>query len=51
MTAPAVNDFAVAVLDGTVQVAHAPLATFSVTDARGSGQGWTLSLQATPFPE
>lgn len=39
VTAPTVNDFAVVTLDGTVQVAHAPLASFSVTDARGSGQG------------
>lgn len=51
VTEPSVNDFAVVVLDGTVQVAHAPLAAYSVTDARGSGQGWTLSLQATPFRE
>lgn len=32
-------------------VTHAPLGSFSVTDARGSGHGWTLSLQATPFRE
>lgn len=51
VTSPAVNDFAVVVLDGTVKVAHAPLASFSVTDARGSGHGWTLSMQATPFRE
>lgn len=51
VTAPSVNDFAVVVLVGTVQVAHAPLEPFSVTDARGSGQGWTLGLQATPLRE
>lgn len=51
VTAPAVNDFAVVVLDGTVQVTRAPLEPFSVTDARGSGQGWSLTLQATPFRE
>lgn len=51
VTAPTVNDFAVVTLDGTVQVVHAPLEPFSVTDARGSGRGWTLSLQATPFRE
>lgn len=51
VTAPAVNDFALVTLDGTAQVAHAPLEQFSVTDARGSGRGWTLTLQATPFRE
>ena len=51
VSAPAVNDFAVVVLDGAAQTAHTSLQPFSVTDARGSGQGWTLSLQATPFRE
>lgn len=51
VTAPAVNDFAVVLLDGSAQTASAPLEPFSVTDARGSGDGWTLSLQATPFRE
>lgn len=34
-----------------MQVTEAPLQPFSVTDARGSGAGWTLTLQATPFRE
>lgn len=49
--APAVNDFALITLDGDAQVAEAALAPFAVTDARGTGQGWSLSLQATPFRE
>lgn len=51
VTAPAVNDFAIIVLDGTGRVAHAPLEPFSVTDARGLGHGWTLTFHATQFRE
>lgn len=48
---PTVNDFAVITLTGAAQVAEAPLDPFSVTDARGTGQGWTLNLRATVFQE
>lgn len=51
VTSPAMNDFAVVLLSGTAQATAAPLEPFSVTDARGSGGGWTLTLQATPFRE
>lgn len=51
VTTPAVNDFAVVVLDGAATTARTSLERFSVTDARGSGQGWTLSVQASPFRE
>lgn len=51
VTTPSVNDFAVVILDGEAQTAHTPLETFWVTDARGSGQGWKVKLQATQFRE
>lgn len=51
VTAPAVNDFAVITLSGSAQAAEAPLEPFAVTDARGTGQGWTLVVQASTFRE
>lgn len=51
VTAPEVNEFPTVILDGTAQTVHAPLEPFTVTDARGTGHGWTVSLQATPFRE
>lgn len=51
VTSPEANSFAVIVLDGTTQATEAPLGQFSVTDARGSGAGWSVSVQATPFKE
>lgn len=47
--APVVSD--VVVEAGTTVVSPAPMGSFSVTDARGSGQGWRLSIHATPFRE
>jgi hypothetical protein len=49
VTAPAVNDFISVTLDGTAQVATAPIGPFAVTDARGTGIGWTMNIQATPL--
>lgn len=46
-----VNDFAVITLSGDAQTAQAALDPIAVTDARGSGQGWTLKLQATVLRE
>lgn len=51
VTAPAVNDFAVITLTGAAQTAEAPLEPFAVTDARGTGAGWTLVVQASAFRE
>lgn len=51
VAAPEVNDFAVITLNGAAQSAEAALAPIAVTDARGSGQGWTLKLQATVLRE
>lgn len=48
---PTVNDFAVITLNGAAQSVEAALEPFSVTDARGNGQGWTLNLRATAFQE
>lgn len=50
LTAPAISEFDV-VVNGATQVVEAPLEPFSVVDARGSGGGWTLTVQATPFRE
>ncbi|HUR18391.1 MAG TPA: WxL domain-containing protein [Acidimicrobiales bacterium] len=46
-----VKDFAVITLSGDTQTAQAALDPIAVTDARGSGEGWTLKLQATIFRE
>lgn len=51
VAATEVNDFAVITLSGTAQSAEAALEPIAVTDARGSGLGWTLKLQATVFRE
>lgn len=46
---PAVGDFGVVTLDGAARSAEARFGPFTVTDARGSGQGWTVTLQGTAF--
>lgn len=51
VTSPATNALAAVVLNGTAQVAEVSIEPFSVTDARGSGAGWSLTAQATPFRE
>ena len=44
-----VSTFSTVVLNGDPQVSTAILKQFRVGDARGSGQGWHLTLQATRF--
>lgn len=51
MTNPLAADFAGVTLDGTAKTSTAALATFSATDARGSGAGWNITVQATQFKE
>jgi hypothetical protein len=51
ITAPAVGDLTGVTLDGTAKTTTATLAAFSATDARGSGAGWNITVQATQFAE
>lgn len=46
---PTVGDFGVVTVDGTARPAEARFGPFTVTDARGSGDGWTVTVQGTPF--
>jgi hypothetical protein len=51
MTAPTVGDFTGGILlDGTAKTATATVA-FSVTDPRGTGDGWHIDATATQFAE
>lgn len=43
--------FGVITLDGTTQTFQAPLNTFDVTDARGTGAGWNVSVVAGQFTD
>lgn len=36
-------------LDGTTKTITASLSNFDVTDARGTGTGWNVAIEATPF--
>lgn len=49
ITTPTVANFGGITLNGTAQTTNAALGTFSVTDARGSGIGWNVTVQATQF--
>lgn len=46
-----VGDFAAVTLDGTVNTTAATMAAFSVSDSRGSGAGWNVTIGATEFAE
>lgn len=48
---PDVADFAPVTLDGSAQTTSATVDPFAVTDATGTGAGWRLTAQATPFAE
>lgn len=48
---PEVHEVAVLAVDGTAQVVEAPMSPLSVTDGRGSGQGWAVHLHATALRE
>ncbi len=51
ITNPAVANFSDVTLDGTAKTTTAAMENFSVTDARGSGAGWNVTVQATRFTE
>ncbi|MDP9069503.1 MAG: WxL domain-containing protein [Actinomycetota bacterium] len=46
-----VPDFPGATLDGQPKAVTAAMANFSVSDARGNGFGWNVTVQATQFAE
>lgn len=49
--APTVGDFAGVTLDGTAKTTTASFDNFEVNDARGTGAGWNVTVQATQFAE
>jgi len=49
MTGITVNDFTDVQIDGTSGSTFAEMSDFGVTDARGSGGGWNLQIEATQF--
>ena len=51
ITNPAVGNFAGVTLNGTAQTTTATFGAFSATDARGTGAGWNVTVQATQFAE
>ena len=48
---PTVGDFTAVTLDGTAKTTTATFDGFEVNDARGSGAGWNVTVQATQFAE
>lgn len=48
---PQVNDFLSVTLDGTARSSVSSIEPFMVTDARGTGAGWEVSIQASQFRE
>lgn len=49
ITNPLAADFAGAAITGAAQTTTAALAAFSVSDLRGTGDGWHVTAQATQF--
>lgn len=47
----AISDVTAVTLDGTAQEGTATMSNFSVTDSRGTGAGWRVTVQATQFLE
>jgi large repetitive protein len=47
LTNPSVGDFGGLILNGAVQTTTAAMGTFTVTDSRGTGVGWNVTVQAT----
>ena len=48
-TTPSASNFATTSLTGTPQTIHTELASWGVTDARGTGGGWHVTFQASQF--
>lgn len=51
ITAATVSDFSAVTLSGTVATSTATMSDFSVTDSRGTGEGWNVMVQGTVFAE
>jgi hypothetical protein len=51
ITEPEVGDFGTLVLDGTAKEATAAVSNLRVTDPRGTGEGWHVTVQATQFTD
>jgi hypothetical protein len=51
ITNPSIGDFSGVTLDGTAKQATATMDAFTVTDARGVGTGWNVTVGATQFAE
>ena len=49
VTTPSVGDFGGITLNGTARTTTATMGTFTVTDSRGTGVGWSVTVQATQF--
>lgn len=48
---PTAPNFSSITMDGTAKTGTVTLSTFEVNDARGSGAGWSVTVQATRFAE
>lgn len=48
---PTVGNFTAVTLDGTAKTTTASFDGFEVNDARGTGAGWNVTVQATQFAE
>ena len=51
ITEPTVGDFGTLVLDGTAKQATATVTNLRVTDPRGTGEGWHVTIQATQLTD
>lgn len=50
-TVPIVHDFVQVTLTGRSEQTYSELDDFTVIDGRGTGEGWVLTMAATPFRE
>jgi hypothetical protein len=50
-TAPTADDFAATILTGATQTVTAGFNDWRVNDARGSGAGWNVTMQASQFSD
>jgi hypothetical protein len=49
VSTPTISDFAGITLSGTVRTTTATMGAFTVTDSRGAGAGWNVTVQASQF--